>query len=257
MPHRHPLTREYFENLKAPKDPMTAKAFASMNPQDQLETLRNRVGHAFNNRDEKQDREIQEASLYAEEHLIKYINEARARLKLNDDEYLVHEEKDPFEAEAWLIDRVGDKDCYKLSDKDYTVQIIEVVSSICKQCQIPLGWYEYLVGYIVFKRPPEYSKVFRENLVAVDSIDGDEVTITLRRGIHHSDYEDTWIALSPFLKQPASNPTPFGIHDSMRRDRDTGKSNSEIAKKYYPEQYQSDPISTMDRIRKKFSRLKP
>lgn len=255
MTSKNPLSREYFASLKAPKDTMTAEKLNAMKPIDQLETLRDRVGHRFNNRSKKQDRDIQEASPYAEEHLAKYIDEARARLKLDDDEYLIVEDEDAFEAESWLIDRVGDKDGYKLSDKEYTLQIIEVVKSICDQCNVPLGWYEYFVGYIALKRPPEYSKVFREYLVTVDSINDDAVTITLHKGIDHDDFEGTWKALSPFLKQPAK-PTPYGLKDSMRRDRDAGMSNNAIAKKYYPEQFQSDPTSTMDRVRKMFSRLK-
>lgn len=241
---------------KRPLKPLSPRQLSSEKPEDQLLTLQGRVAHYFGNEAPKQDLNIKEASPYIHKYLESHISHARTSLGIQEHEYLTTSDpEDAYEAELWIIDSIAEKDNHKLNEEGYSRQIIEIIKGICADTGIPISWYEYLIIYIAINKPPMNSDIYKEDLVTVERIEEDALILRINKGTKHSDFQNTWRAVSPFLKQPANNPKLYSVKDLMNRDHKTGMTNSAIAEKYYPEQYASDPTSAVDRAKKIISRL--
>lgn len=255
-------TREYFENLKMPRDKTTPDDILALGLDEQLSTLKRRLNHylQFNRFNEKQRLAIEQAPLRHPRGLGRYVEEARLELGIVKDAYISTGETGTDSAyglEPWLADCIGQIDGYVATDDEYAKRLSSAINNIIKKCNLSPAWHEYLVEYIATNNPPIHAKIHKEEHIKVDRIDDNTVTITFTR--NHIDDEDLAIfpkIIAPFVKQPQNALTPYGQKDLINQDRKSNTSYRDLAKIHYPKQYKKDSASAITRVKQAIRRMK-
>lgn len=227
---------------------MTPEKMRSLKPAEQLSTLRDRIGHHFNSKrfENKWQREVNEAAPAQPNGIGHYVNEVRKDLGFKEHEYISTGEVDPYDIEVWLADHIAEKDNYTKLDKVYEKLLATSVEYVRSKCSLGIEWHDYIVEYIATNMPPEFAKVYKSELISVDSINDDTVTITIRRGFENSDYKSVQKALAPFL---APAPVPYNTKDQIYRDHIAGMSHRAIANKHYPSLLRREPATAITRVK--------
>lgn len=252
MTSKQPLTREYFENLKPPKDPLTAEGIDDLTTDEQLSALKARVAPRFQKTDHARVNEISSMSQHYPRHIGQYIKEARESLGMREGVVVGIDARERYEVEPLLVETISEIDGDILSEDNYAEWLREQVQYICNKCGLSFDvWYDYIVTYIASNEAPINAPLYTIEPFVADAIDDEWIYLRVRRSdIKLRDFRNLYRSIKAFLTPPDRAPTTFSKKHLMRLDRRAGMSINSIAKLFYPKEYIANPYDAKDLVQK-------
>lgn len=252
MTQQQPHNREYFENLKLPKDPLTSEKIDGLSPKEQLDALQARVAPSFRKTDHAKLKEIRDTSKHIARQLHKHIKSARDDMGIRGDTVIPFHDRERYEVEPILVDAIAEIEGNILDEDGYTEWLHDHVQDICNKCGLSFDiWHDYIVTYIALNKPPENAPLYRDELFYADAINDDWITLRInRRGVKLRDFAPLYRSIKAFLTPPDRVASTFSKKHLMRLDRKAGLTINAIAKLYYPDEYDRDSYYATDLVQK-------
>ena len=164
---------------------------------------------------------------------------------------------DEDDLEKWVVYlTTGEKNLRPRSAlyRSAVMSFTETVSRVLTEANLPNKWDYFVAVYLLTGRPPK-DNAFDFDLVEVQSVDKDGVSLKFRKGISKAQFDKVWQVVSRVLGEP--DKTQIISKDAKRnleilRKKDSGLTYTELAKEYYPAQSESEIglIAAEDTIKK-------
>jgi hypothetical protein len=162
-------------------------------------------------------------------------------------------------ARKWLLSHLDElspprtPSSYNPNEDKLTNTVIKVANSL----NLPPTWYVYIEHYIAIGKPPKGVLPSSSLKIKVLSTSNDKVLVELSRGLMAEDYRKAWGVLGSYLKRPKNNaPYAENLNNKIILDSIDAVGKSDIAKKYFSEEYADDPEAVRDKVKKKIKRSK-
>lgn len=185
---------------------------------------------------------------------------SKARKSLGLEDYFPESQNEK-NIEDWVITKLA-KVNHELQLEEwhkYKRSFSKIVLEVIRETNLQPGWYEFIAAYLALGTPPKTIKPRQEIRISVQEIskDGNSITIKLDKGLSSGDYKLAWKVLKRFLQKPRTL-LPYAelLKDKIFLDSQSGMTASEIAKKYFPEEYSDDAPTARDKVKKVISRYK-
>lgn len=164
-------------------------------------------------------------------------------------------EIDEDDLEKWVVYlTTGEKNLRPSSAlyKSAVISFSKTVRKVLSEANLPNKWDYYVAFYLLTGYPPQ-DNAFDFDLVEVQSVDKDGVSLKFRKGISKAQYDKVWQVVADVLGEP--NKTQIVSKDTKRNleilsKKDSGLTYAELAKEYFPAQAESDIAAAEDTIKK-------
>lgn len=195
----------------------------------------------------------------AEKSFTKAIQEARDSLDLKDYYPDTAPEED---IDHWILLQVagGIEKLKSAKAKHQELQrfIDNVIFYAVDAANLQSGWFTYVQAYIALGKPPVSALPTNPNRIFVESVsdDNNHLLVRLERGLSAEEYRTAWKAFKDFVNKPTNGQVYAEVtKNKIYLDRLNGMSYGQLAKKYYPNEYEKDTENKTDYTRDKVKKI--